>query len=88
MYRMYENKIYRSLPNMYVNPVLYSCNAASLNTVRKLLSRCLATQFPLFAGDLAAKGHCTVYNAIPVKSSLSQQISTQQNNSSRVQWDT
>jgi hypothetical protein len=29
--------------------------------------RCSATLFPFFGGDLAAKGHYIIYNAIPVK---------------------
>lgn len=54
---------------------------------RKFLSRCPAAEFPLFAGDLDAKGHCIVYNAIPVTSILSQQIWTQKNGNSRVKWE-
>jgi hypothetical protein len=29
--------------------------------------RCSATLFPFLGGDLAAKGDCIIYNAIPVK---------------------
>lgn len=39
--------------------------ATSAEHFRKPLSRCSATQFP-FLGDVAAKGHCIIYNAVPV----------------------